>query len=531
MNGWPLPELLVVAKGVETYHTGARQSLPRGIVIGAGRILRLVDPDDRETRHRLVDCALLDLGDAVILPGFFDAHNHQPTAARDVGEVMTAHVRSLAELRQELAQAASQAPVGTWITTEHCLTLSQLDMASFPVATDLDDVTREHPVAVRFGAHTMALNSRALDASGIAALAEGPAGGVVDRDPATCSPTGVIHEYGATQLVLRQLAGRPPTDLVAAMRRVQRQYCQQGLTSVRVTGLRPREASLYQTLLQVDGRLANRVFGGPRIDPTWPTEEKLSAIAAWEPGTGFGNEWFSYDAVKIFVDGGVETLVDGEPHLFLGPEELQLLVSTGVRAGWSVTCHAVSEEAVDLVLDAYQTVARLAPPWCRLVLEHGFFATEQQLRRTASLGVWLSTQPGIASVEGPMFVSGMGGHRFGQMCKLATARRAGVRCALGSDWNATPGTTARPFSPLDSIAVATTRMTAYGDSFGPQEALEIDDAIYLHTRAPAELVGVGDLGGIWPGARADLVALSDSPQDGVAGLSVLTVLVGGAVQA
>jgi imidazolonepropionase-like amidohydrolase len=51
--------------------------------------------------------------------------------------------------------------------------------------------------------------------------------------------------------------------------------------------------------------------------------------------------------------------------------------------------------------------------------------------------------------------------------------------------------------------------------------------MYLHTRAPAELVGADDLGGIWPGARADLVALSGDPADGVDGLTVAATITGG----
>ena len=102
----------------------------------------------------------------------------------------------------------------------------------------------------------------------IAGLAADPPGGVVDRDPATGRPLGPIREYGATHLVLAKLGSRPESELPDAMRVVQARYAAAGITAVRVTGLRPGDLAVYQALLRTDGRLANRVFGGPRIDPT-----------------------------------------------------------------------------------------------------------------------------------------------------------------------------------------------------------------------------------------------------------------------
>ncbi|MDQ1677377.1 MAG: hypothetical protein QOC93_2521 [Actinomycetota bacterium] len=516
MTGWPRPEVLVVADAVHTYHSGRLDRLPRGIVLGAGRVLAHVDPDDRSARR---DLPTRDLSGCVVVPGFIDAHNHQPTAARDVGEVETAHVRSLAELRAALAAAAAARAAGTWISTEHCLTVSQLGLGRLPTAEELDGVTPEHPVAVRFGAHTMVLNSLGLERSGIPA---DPAGGVVDRVDGR--PTGTIREYGATRYVLDLLPRRSPAQLVPAMREVQRRYAAQGITGVRVTGLRPGELGIYQSLLREDGRLGHRVFGGPRVDPTFGTDAQLDVIRGWEARTGFGNEWLRLDAVKIFVDGGVETSADGVDHLFLGPSELDRLVRCAVERGWSVTCHAVSSVAVDMVLDAYAAVGGTG---VTRSLEHAFRITPDQLARAASLEVWLSTQPAIASVEGSFLAAALGPAAMESLCPIATALRLGVRCALGSDWNATPGTDARPFSPLESVAAAVTRRTMYGQQLGTAEAVDVATAMYLHTRAPAELVGADDLGGIWPGARADLVALCGDPADGVEGCTVAATITGG----
>ena len=460
------------------------------------------------------------MGGCVILPGFFDAHNHQPTAARDVGQVRTAHAKNLGELRSILAGAAGRLPAGRWVTTEHALSISQLGRTRLPTAYELDAVTPDHPVAVRFGAHTMVLNSLGLTMCGVASLAGDPPNGVIDRDPRTGAPTGALREYGAIRLVLEQLSA--PGDLVERMRSVQREYAVVGLTSVRVPGLRPGDLGIYQRLLDADGRLANRVVGGPRLDPTADQATKLAAIAHQEPGS----PWLRPDAVKIFVDVGIETILSGTEHLFLDLPDLVELVGAAIASGWSVTCHAVTSRAVDLVLDAYAAVGPAPSGGAVRAIEHGFFATSDQLMRAGRLGVWLSTQPAIAMVEGALVAERARGLLGTIPFPLRTALRHGVRCALGSDWNAAPGTMGRPFAPLESIRLAVRQLGRVGE-LDPDELIDVSTAIYLHTRAPAELAGCTDRGGIWPGALADFVLLSGNPLVDLSAVQVAGVVVDG----
>lgn len=56
-----------------------------------------------------------------------------------------------------------------------------------------------------------------------------------------------------------------------------------------------------------------------------------------------------------------------------------------------------------------------------------------------------------------------------------------------------------------------TRRSVYGDDLGRPEGISLADAFYLHTAAPAELAGDQWLGGLFPGARADVALLADDP--------------------
>jgi predicted amidohydrolase YtcJ len=311
------------------------------------------------------------------------------------------------------------------------------------------------------------------------------------------------------------------------MRVTQRRYTEAGVTSVRVPGLRPGELGVYQDLLRTDGRLGTRVAAGPRIDPTAGHDAKLWTIASGERVPGVG-DWLRPDAVKLFVDGGIETALDGTTHLFLEGEELRDLVAAAVVHGWSVACHAVTPEAVALTLDAYRCAAGTAAKrGSRLTIEHGFLAEHEQLTTAADLGVWLSTQPAVGFVEAALLRGQLPDAALARVFPLRSALDAGVRCALGSDWNATPGTSVRPFAPLESIRAAVARTGADGLPFGRGEAIDPVTAIHLHTRAPARLAGFADAGGLWPGALADLVALTADPLTDLTSTQVAAVFVGG----
>lgn len=506
MIQWPRPERALVAARVLSFDDVAETVLPRGVVIGSGRVLALFDPDDRSARADL-GVAVEDLGDTVLMPGFIDAHNHLPSAVFDSFAVATAHVLSTDELVATLTAAVQDLPAEQWVVSEHALSLQQFPVDDTPDAAVLDRVPGGNPIAVRLGAHAMVLNSRAMELAGIADHRGDPPGGMIERDR-TGRPTGIIREYGAIGLVLRCFDPRAVVgDLSDAIRATQRDYAHNGITTVRVTGFREGELAAFHRVLATDGRLATRVFGGPRLDPTAAVADRLATISGWPAATGFGGAWLAQDAVKIFVDHGVETIVDGgEPTLLMGEDELFALVDHAARLGWAVTCHAATRVGVDAVLDVFERVRRRSTT--RLSIEHGFDVSDAQLTRMAAADVWWSTQPAVVGVELNTAGTPLSRHR---LVPLRTALRLGVGLVLGSDWNGTPGRRGRPFRPLESVALAVERRSLWGVPFDPDEAVSAATALHLHTRTAAIMLGRDDLGVIAPGASADLIGLDADP--------------------
>lgn len=470
---------------------GVPDNGPRAVLLDGERIAAVAPVDDALQAARRSGAPVVDLSGHTVMPGFFDAHTHQPSAARDLLEVATSHVTSIAHLCAELRAECAARADGDWVVTERSLSRAQLDEQRFPTARELDAVSDRHPIVVRFGAHAAVLNSRALACSGLRDLAADPPGGRLER-AAAGTPLGPIHEYGALRFVAGQRAEEE--DYVDALAAAQRHYAASGITSVRVPGVRPGELAWYQRLRDRGGPLHTRVFASVRIDPNLSLDDKLAYIDSWQVRTGFGDDRLALDGVKLFVDGGVED----DTTVFLSAQELTRLVAAATARGWSVACHAITAAAIEMTLDAY-AAARSA---VRLVIEHGLFIADAQLRRAADLGVWLSTQPGLIEVNAHL-LDQVQRERF---CPLRSALDAGVRVALGSDWNATPGTRTRPYAPLRTIAAAC-RPRA--------QAIPAREALRLHTRAPAALVGHPSLGLLARGAPADLIAFPGicSPED------------------
>lgn len=89
---------------------------------------------------------------------------------------------------------------------------------AFPTATELDKITRDHPVYLaRMCGHVGWANSRALDLAGITANTPDPPGGAISRDPETGEPIGILKEQ-AMDLIHRLLKEPSQAEATASHR-------------------------------------------------------------------------------------------------------------------------------------------------------------------------------------------------------------------------------------------------------------------------------------------------------------------------
>ena len=185
-------------------------------------------------------------------------------------------------------------------------------------------------------------------------------------------------------------------QLARAIDQATRQYASEGITSFTDAGIgcpgldhSPVEIAAYQ-LAERAGWLRCRaqlmVHNEMMHELTAHADDAIERGLDLGLHTGFGSDWLSVGAMKIWVDGlGIEGAA-GTPDFDNDPELLRRDIIAAHQAGWQVAAHAMGDHAIDLVLDALAEAASGAgrPPPVQVSeprhrIEHGALIRPDQL--------------------------------------------------------------------------------------------------------------------------------------------------------
>jgi predicted amidohydrolase YtcJ len=185
-------------------------------------------------------------------------------------------------------------------------------------------------------------------------------------------------------------------------------------------------------------------------------------------------------------------------------QEMQAAHDGGIQ----IAIHACGERALDLALDAYETVLPKGQPNAlRHRIEHAYLpARPGQLERLRDLGLLLSTQPSFAWATGDIWAQVYGDSELARILPLRTALDLGIRVQANSDFPCSP------FDPLLGVRSAVRRLSRDGRQLGDREAVTAVEALRMMTSAAAySAFEERTSGSIAQGRRADLVLLSHDP--------------------
>ena len=447
----------------------------------------------------------IDLRGRTATPGLYDAHAHVMGvgfAAADL-DVSSRGVASIADIRALVQARAAATEPGRWILGrgyDQALLADQ----RHPTRQDLDDAAPDHPVALwRTCHHIMAVNSKALELAGITRNTPDPDDGTIDRDPHG-EPTGVLRESAAGAIT--QAIGLPTEDEIArALRIGGAAFRQHGITSVAEAGIRrAEELRAYQRLWRA-GTLPLRTWLMMIIDDT------LDELISLGIGTGFGDQWLRIGNAKLFSDGSIggrtarmsqpyEGEADNRGILMIPPEEIREKVLRAHRAGFQLGIHAIGDEAIAHVLDAYEAAQREAPredP--RFRIEHCSILDKPLIERIRGLGV--IPIPGTTFLHDmrPVYLQNLGAGRVRYAYAMRTFADRGIIAAASSD---------APVSsqnPMIGIQTMVTRRDRLGDEIFPEERIDLDEAIAAYSRNGAYAsFAEQEKGSLAPGLLADL---------------------------
>ena len=498
--------------------------------------------------------AVLDerYADAVLVPGFVEAHSHAGSgnvwANTYVGLVdrISPDGRSwpgchtIQDVIERLAQAEAElrdpeAPLLAWGLDPIYFSGQRLSVK------ELDRVSTTRPVhIVHTSGHVCSVNSAALRRCSIDANTT--VTGVV-KDAAG-NPTGELQEFAAMGLVAPLTEGSGLMNInPAALAAFAQDGVNTGTTTLTDLGSRSlmddAGVELYRSVVDADFPARLNVFhfgvgvGKVALSLAEAAQRLVKLRSLSTEKLRFGN-------VKLMLDGSIQGFTARllEPG-YLGdqpngiwavtPEEFREAFETFHAAGLLVHVHCNGDQTTQLFLDTLEAVLTDHPrPDHRHTCTHSQLSTTAQYKRMATLGACANIFANHIWAWGDQHMDiTVGPDRASRMNATATALRHGVTISLHSD---TPVT---PLGPLHTMKHAVTRLTVSGRVMGEAERISAQQALEAITLGGAYMLKMDhEIGSLEAGKFADMAVLShdplEVPAEEIGQIHVLGTVVGGA---
>jgi predicted amidohydrolase YtcJ len=464
----------------------------------------------------------IDLGDAVIVPGFIDAHAHPLM----YGQLMTwvdcgpEKAGSIPEIVALLREAAAGLPEGRPVRG-YGYEQRNLAEKRHPTRFELDEVSSDREVyLMNASGHGGVVNSYTLTLNGVDRETPNPDGGEYFRD-ADGELTGEISDAACNMLTgvhgvkighhgpNFHLADEPEEHL-RQLDAATRRFLAGGVTSIGDAQVTRREFDMYLRLAEA-GRLELRVS-------MYLLSHLLDEALEMGLVGQFGNAHLSFAGIKLYADGTLGGWTAYFPDGYVGdpcrtgqlyhePAEYAELIRKAHAAGLQTATHAQSPTAIEMVVSAIEAALAERPDAdARHRIEHCGLPTPEQIERMAVSGIRPvnQTQHYFNWGEGVEEAIGTPGERFNP---LGEFERAGVPFTISSD-----APVAEPI-PLEAIQTAVTRVTRRGHKLGPDD-LRVSALAALRAHTIEGAISIGredDLGSLEVGKYADFAVLSDDP--------------------
>ena len=245
---------------------------------------------------------IINAGGRLVMPGFNDAHVHFGPLDPDYLELRYTTEPSVITEKVK-AQVAKSKP-GELIKGGHWEHEMFIDK-QWPTKELIDKVSPDNPVILsRADGHSVLVNSYILRASGITKNTPDPFGGVIQRDPVTGEPTGILKENAENLIKTGEVkTKRTPEEensrLWQGYLLALKEARELGVTSVQVPG--SADFSVYEKL-QKDGELTSRIDIGKSLTGDTALLKKYLELEKQYPREG---NWIRFGYLKAFIDGTI----------------------------------------------------------------------------------------------------------------------------------------------------------------------------------------------------------------------------------
>lgn len=455
-----------------------------------------------------------------LLPGLIDAHGHVMELGIMKNQVDLTGTASLADAQATLKKFVATHAETPWLRGGGWNQVIW-KLGHFPAAKDLDSIVPNRPAWLRrVDGHAGWANTAAMKLAGIGKATKDPPGGRIERD-AQGNPTGVFVD-GAMDLIERKLPPQTANEATAALDAALAEMASVGLTSVDDPGIDVATYQLYRQYADAH-KLSARIYamiGG--------TEKDFDIIAKDGPLLGYGNDFLSVRAVKLYADGalgsrGAAMLApySDDPKntglLFHTPDELTAMIGKALGKGYQVCIHAIGDRANREVLDSFAAAYKAhGGQVLRNRVEHAQVVSLDDIPRFLKLQLIASMQPTHATSDMNMAEDRVGPERIKGAYAWRRFLQQGTIIAGGSDF---PVESPNPFYGLHA---AVTRQDHHNQPPGgwyPDQKMTLIEALRAFTLDAAYAAHQEKtLGTLEPGKWADFILIDrdlfkSSPED------------------
>ena len=399
------------------------------------------------------DTKVIDMKGGTVMPGMVDSHMHPAmSAAAYLYEIslhtVTADVDSYLEVIDTFVKENPDLEVYSGAGFMR----SVFDTVG-PRKEMLDSISPDKPIILTsVDGHSLWANSKALEMAGITKDTKNPEGGVIQHDPKTGEPSGLLQE-SAKDLVADLQPEYTKQQYKDAILWLQDWFNSVGLTTIfdaMVPIDNPNYYEAYQELAE-EGQLTIRIRGAWFMSPEMGEENYEANIdKAIELSEGFNTPYFQVNAFKFFSDQVIEEETgylsapylnrdDNWQGIKVWDDEVMADLFTKIdKAGFQIHVHQIGDAAATYTLDALEkAVAANGERDSRHTFAHVQMLSDADADRMATMKMnaviapyWMNMDDYYWELYYPM----LGKERVNDMYPAKSLVDKGINTAVHSDF-------------------------------------------------------------------------------------------------
>ncbi|CAM4398181.1 urease [Bacillus manliponensis] len=508
----------VVFKNGIIYTSNQRQDIAEAVAMKDGKIT-FVGSNKDVKKFINKDTQVIDLQGHFVLPGFVDNHNHLFEAKSPAaGFCNVSPDDSLQDQRSYLKACQKGVKKGEWISgtgfsLENLLQDMDEESEEQTPLQLLDEMFPNNPVVImERTAHSVWVNSKALEISGMHKDTKDPQGGRIIRDPETGEPFGILYD-AAGDIVMEKAWNSQPylfeknyEGLLNSLDEV----AKNGITTVGDGRLYWKRGWLdVWDKVYDEGELTSRVVLRPWVYPNLNEAEQLEYFKKIKHDDLSSR--MLINQVKMYSDGisinsTAKTLdkykfewFPGTPYglNYIPEQKMKWWLTELNKIGYGAFIHTIGDGGVRESLNAIEAAKKegATHPY---TLTHVEMVEESDIKRFAALGVSADFQVGHDFAEDPnqgWASAYFSNKQMKRMMPLGQIWKTGANVSLSSDWDV------NELNPLVTISNSL--------SLGKKGLPDVYAAIDAYTIKPAKSLGLDKItGSIEVGKSADIVVLN-----------------------